>query len=266
MDTIGQTWRGEHALELLEGSRGWTMEKLRAAAFDSDQPGFRALIPTLLHAYDTLSANDPRRERLGAPIAVLRGWNDRWSADSVAQTLAMAWTAQVKKLLNPPESENTDLVARRMARDTSAEQKLQTFATALAGLERDFGRWQVPWGEVNRFQRISSAIKPGYSDSAPSIPIPFANGNYGSLASVRSAAKPGTKRWYGDYGNSFVAVVEFGPRVRARAITAGGESGHEGSPHFDDEAQRYALGDLRTVYFYPDQLKGHTERVYKPGE
>ena len=35
--------------------------------------------------------------------------------------------------------------------------------------------------------------------------------------------------------------------------------------HFKDEAQRYASGDLRTVYFYPDQLKGHTERVYHPG-
>ena len=78
--------------------------------------------------------------------------------------------------------------------------------------------------------------------------------------------KPGTKRWYGTYGNSFVAVVEFGQRVRAHAMTAGGESGHPDSPHFNDEAQRYASGDLRTVYFYPDQLKGHTERVYRPGE
>ena len=266
MDTIGQTYRGEHALELLEGSRGWTLEKLQAAAYDSDQPGFRALIPTLLLAYDALPATDPRRARLAAPIAVLRGWNYRWSADSVAQTLAMAWTAEVKRLLNPSASENTDLVARRMARDTTAEQKVRSFATAVAGLERDFGRWQVPWGEINRFQRISAAIKPPYSDAAPSIPVPFANGNYGSLASFRSFPRPGTKKWYGDYGNSFVAVIEFGPRVRAHAVTAGGESGDQGSPHFNDQAQRYASGDLRPVYFYPDQLKGHIERVYHPGD
>jgi acyl-homoserine-lactone acylase len=125
----------------------------------------------------------------------------------------------------------------------------------------------VPWGEINRIQRISPLINPPYSDSAPSLPVPFAEGSYGSLASLRALPKPGTKRWYGDYGNSFVAVVEFGPkRVRAHAVTAGGESGHPNSPHFNDEAQRYASGDLRTVYFYPDQLKGHTERVYRPGE
>jgi len=89
---------------------------------------------------------------------------------------------------------------------------------------------------------------------------------YGSLASFGAAPKPGTKRWYGTSGNSFVAVVEFGPRVRAHAVTAGGESGNPASPHFNDEAQRYASGNLREVYFYPDQLTGHTERTYRPGE
>ncbi len=124
----------------------------------------------------------------------------------------------------------------------------------------------MPWGEINRFQRISAAIKPSYSDAAPSIAVPFGEGRYGSLASFRSLPRAGTRRWYGDYGNSFVAVVEFGKRVRAHAVTAGGESGHPASPHFNDEAQRYASGNLRDVYFYPDQLQGHTERTYHPGE
>ena len=99
----------------------------------------------------------------------------------------------------------------------------------------------------------------------PFVPVPFAAGTYGSLASFGSGPKPGTKQWYGTFGNSFVAVVEFGPRVRARAVTAGGESGNPASPHFNDEAARYASGALRDVYFYPEQLKGHTERVYRPG-
>jgi len=62
-----------------------------------------------------------------------------------------------------------------------------------------------------------------------------------------------------------VAVVEFGDSVRARAVTAGGESGDPRSPHFDDEAVRYTTGNLRVVYFYPSQLTGHTERTYHPG-
>src|SRR4029078_8181343 len=123
-------------------------------------------------------------------------------------------------------------VMMRLAEDTSGDLKLKKLDEIVGELQRDFGRWQVSWGEIHRFQRVSAAIKPTYSDAAPSAPVPFAEGRYGSLASIRSEPKPGTRRWYGDYGNSFVAVVEFGKQVRAKAITAGGESGNPASPHF----------------------------------
>lgn len=144
--------------------------------------------------------------------------------------------------------------------------KLETLSTALARLQREFGRWRVPWGEVNRFQRISPAIVHPFSDSAPSIPVPFSSARWGSLASFGAAPKPGTRKWYGTGGNSFVAVVEFGDRVRAKAVTAGGASGDPASPHFNDQAARYASGALREVYFYPEQLRGHTKRTYRPGQ
>ena len=124
----------------------------------------------------------------------------------------------------------------------------------------------MPWGDINRFQRISPAIDHPFSDAAPSIPVAFPSARWGSLASFGAAPKPGTRKWYGTSGNSFVAVVEFGRRVRARAVTAGGESGNPASPHFNDQAERYATGALREVYFYPDQLSGHIERRYKPGD
>ena len=266
MDMFGENFRGIHALTLLSRSRGWTLEKLQAAAFDSYQPGFAVLIPSLLKAYNALPVNDPRRARLEQPIATLRPWDFRWSGASVPQTLAMFWGDAMLKALEGPADEPGNKRMMRLDRDTTGEEKVQALDDAVARLKREFGRWQVPWGEVNRFQRISPAIDHPFSDSAPSIPVPFASSAYGSLAAFGSSPKPGTVKWYGTSGNSFVAVVEFGPRVRAHAVTAGGESGHPDSPHFNDEALRYASGALREVYFWPDQLKGHTEKVYKPGE
>jgi acyl-homoserine-lactone acylase len=212
-----------------------------------------------------LPAASPRGRELQQPIATLRSWNYRWSADSVAQTLGIFWGDALIGALHPPADEDSNLYMARLARDTTDAQKLQALDTAVSKLQHDFGRWQVPWGEVNRFQRISPSIKPQFRDDGPSIPVPFGDAHYGSLASFVMRSPKTTRHLYGTYGNSFVAVVEFGKRVRAHAITAGGESGHPDSPHFNDEAQRYASGDLRTVYFYPDQLKGHTERVYHPG-
>src|SRR6185312_2548022 len=116
----------------------------------------------------------------------------------------------------------------------------------------------------NRFQRINDDTAPHFDDNGPSIPVAFVSSTWGSLASFGARAYPNTKKWYGTSGNSFVAVVEFGKTVRAKAVTAGGESGNTKSPHFNDEAKRYATGALRDVYFYPAQLKGHTEREYHP--
>jgi acyl-homoserine-lactone acylase len=73
-------------------------------------------------------------------------------------------------------------------------------------------------------------------------------------------------RFYATSGNTFVSVLEFGPRLRALAVREGGNSGDPASPHFFDQAERFANGDLRPVYFDRKDLKGHIERTYKPGK
>lgn len=154
-----------------------------------------------------------------------------------------------------------DYVATRAA----AGALLEALSAASDTLAAGFRTWRTPWGDINRFQRLTGDIVQPFNDSGPSIPVGFTSALWGSLASFGARVWPGTRKWYGSSGNSFVAVVEFGDSVRARAVTAGGESGHPGSPHFNDEAGRYATGNLRDVYFYRPQLRGHTEREYHPG-
>ena len=265
LDMFGENPRGIHAVQLLSERKDWTLDRLRTAAFDSHQPGFASLLPGLIQAYDALPPRNPRRVQLAGPIGVLRTWNHRWSADSVANTVANFWGDEIWKLSTSPEWDDGLPVYERLKR-VSGKQKLEALAAALARMRKTFGWWQIPWGEVNRFQRISPAIDHPFNDAAPSIPVAFSSARWGSLASFGASTKLGTKRWYGTSGNSFVAVVEFGKRVRAKAVTAGGESGNPASPHFNDQAERYATGNLREVYFYPDQLTGHTERRYRPGD
>jgi acyl-homoserine lactone acylase PvdQ len=162
-------------------------------------------------------------------------------------------------------------VAGRSATNYAAQhatpaELLGALAAATDTLTADFGTWKTAWGDINRFQRINDDIDSHFDDTQPSIPVPFTYSAWGSLASFSARAYPNTKKWYGTSGNSFIAVVEFGDSVRARAVTAGGESGQVGSRHFNDEAGRYAAGDLRPVYFYRSQLVGHTERTYHPGQ
>ncbi len=265
LDMAGESYRTIHATRLLAQPGQWNIDRLQSAAYDNAQPSFEVLVPMLVSAWQALPTSDPRRARLAQPIAALASWDKRWAISSVPNTLAQFWGEELAKLVGSRQWNDHANMFRHME-GLSAAEKLDTFARGLDRLERDFGVWRVPWGEVNRFQRIDPAIDSRFDDKAPSIPVGFTSNKWGSLASFGASQKPGTKRWYGTNGNSFVAVVEFGRRVRARAVTAGGESGHPDSRHFNDEAQRYASGDLRDVYFYPDQLKGHTERTYRPGE
>lgn len=266
LDTAGESYRTIHATRLLTQPSKWSLDRLQAAAFDSAQPSWEVLVPMLVSAWRALPPNDARRARLAQPIAALSSWDKRWSVASIPNTLVNFWGDELIKA-ERSRAWNDHRNFFRHIEALSPEEKLATFTAGLDRLERDFGSWRVPWGEVNRFQRISPAIDSPFSDSAPSIPIGFTYNRWGSLASFGASQKPGTKRWYGTSGNSFVAVVEFTPNgPHARAVTAGGESGHPNSPHFNDEAQRYASGNLRDVYFYPAQLSGHTERVYRPGE
>ena len=143
---------------------------------------------------------------------------------------------------------------------------LEVLSAASDKLAADFGLWQTPWGEINRFQRLTGDVVHPFDDKGASLSVGFTSALWGSLASFGARPYAKTKNWYGTTGNSFVAVVEFGKRVRARAITAGGQSGLVGSPHFNDQAQRYSTGDLREVDFHPDQTRAHTEPTYRLGE
>lgn len=266
MDSFGENARGEQAVRLLTGRTDWTAERLIAAAYDPYLTGFARLIPILLADYDAQPADSPYRKPLAPQIALLRQWDFRWSAESTATSLAVFWgDTMAQEGADFMRGERLNL-PDYIATKTTPSRRLGALAEASDRLAGDFGDWRVPWGRINRFQRLTSAIAPRFDDAAPSTPVPFTSAQWGSLASFGAKRWPGTKKYYGSSGNSFVAVVEFGPRVRAWAVTAGGASGHADSPHFRDQIERYAGGKLRPVYFHTDELAGHVARRYRPGE
>ena len=264
VETGGESARGLHAIRVLSDKKDFTVESLRSAAYDSYLPAFEIMIPPLVKAWDNTPASDPLKAKLADQIAVLRAWDFRWSTSSVPTSLAVFWGGEIARTVNPRATAGMS-PEKYTANEATPHQQLQALSVASDRLTTDFGSWRTPWGNINRFQRLTGDIVQPFNDSKASIPVGFTSSLWGSLASFGAHAYPGTKKWYGTNGNSFVAVVEFGDSVRARAITAGGESGHPASPHFNDEAERYSTGDLRTVYFYHSQLKGHTEREYHPG-
>jgi acyl-homoserine-lactone acylase len=260
--------RGVHAIRVLSPKKDFTPESVVAAAFDSRLPEFELLVPPLLQAYDQMPASSPSspmKRKLAEPIDVLRKWDYRWAADSVATSLAVFWGEELWRNVTGEARRQDVSTYEFMERRVTPQQRIEALATVSAKLAADFGKWQIPWGDINRFQRLSADIVQPFDDAAASIPVPFTSARWGSLASFGARSYNGSRKIYGTTGNSFLAIVEFGEKVSALAVTAGGQSGDPKSPHFNDQAARYASGNLREVYFYPEQLEGHTEREYHPG-
>ncbi len=264
VDSGSESARGLHAIRVLQNKKDFTLDGLIAAAYDSYQTWFEKPIPQLIKAWDDAPVTNALKAKVSEQIALLRTWDLRWSATSIPTSLAVFWGSEIQRTGGGRRSGGAAPVDDPTANATP-DQLLQALSTASDKLTADFGTWKTPWGDINRFQRLTDDIIHPFSDAGASMPVSFTTATWGSLASFAARTYHGSKKIYGTSGNSFVAVVEFGPTVRAKAITAGGESGDPKSRHFNDQAKRYSTGDLRDVYFYPAQLKGHTEREYHPG-
>ena len=258
-----ENFRGLQAVRLLEGASEMTIDSLIELAYDPYINGFEQLLPGLINAWESLEADWPDLEQ---PIEALRRWDYDVSTESVGMTLAHFYGMNAAREIDTPVGLSQMEQINWLGTDSDPVERLSVFSATLLQLTEAFGTWNTPWGEVNRYQRITGAIDHPYSDNAPSLPVGMASSRWGALASFGARAYPGTNRIYGSSGNSFVAVVEFGDRVRAKSLLAGGQSSDPASPHFDDQAQRYVDREFKDVAYYRDDVEARAVRTYHPGQ
>ena len=257
-----ENFRGVHAIQLLKDKKGYTLDSLIQLAHDPYLPAFKALIPGLVQAY----YRNPKPE-LEEPIETLLDWDFRTSKESIAMTLAHYYGTKCYEKAKRPGGLYAMQLVEYWGNESPDSEKLELFTEVVHNLNEDFGTWKMPWGEVNRYQRLNGNIRQEFDDSKPSIPIGFASGRWGALAAygARYTAE-GAKKIYGTRGNSFVAAVEFDDKVKAKTILAGGQSGDENSPHFNDQIQRYADVEWKDVAYYKEDVLKRAKETYTPGE
>ncbi len=254
-----ENFRGIHAVKVLQNAKNLNLDSFISLAYDPYIPAFEYLIPELLNAYDQVGKG---AAELKEPMEVMRNWDYRTSKESVAMSIghfyAMMYSTGTGNL-------NRFLEDKPTSSAPDSRLLVETFSKTIEKMQEDFGDWQIPWGEINRFQRLSGDIDLKFDDMAPYIPIGLASGRWGALASFGATTKEGTKRLYGSSGNSFVAVVEFGEKVKAKSILAGGQSADPNSPHFYDQAQPYADASFKDVAYYREDVEKREKERYKPG-
>ncbi len=268
----GENFRGINAVRVLSEETGYNIDKVIKAGYDTRLAAFEVLVPALVKAFEkTIFYPDTLYAWLIGPVTVLKNWNYKCSENSIATTLAIEWGERLLPAINHikvTDGEGSDQVTktRQFAATAIPRELIAPLLATITDLDEKFGRWQVPWGKINRFQRISSDIDNKFDDSKNSIPVGFVSSTWGMLPSYTSKTFPGTIKRYGENGNSFICAVEFGKKIKARSLLAGGQSGNENSKHFFDQGLMYSKGQFKEVLFYKEDVMKHKERKYHPGE
>ena len=258
-----QNHRAIHAMDLLKNAKDMTIDKMITLAYDPYLPAFEDLIPGLIKAYD----NHPKgNNNIKEAINVLRKWDYKTSEISIAMSLAHYYGMTYARFGYKPRDLSYMKMLQYFGSKSPEKERLEIFTKSVNKLTADFGTWKMPWGEINRYQRLNGDLRQAFNDTLPSIPVGQASGRWGALAAFGANYNNNTKHIYGTRGNSFVAVVEFGDKVKAKSLLAGGNSGNSKSLHFGDQALPYSKGQFKDVYFYKDAILKHKESQYHPGE
>ena len=262
MSTAPENFRGIHAIRLLANEQKHDLQSLIQLAYDPSLPAFEVLIPGLIDAYDRFP--DPE---LSPIIDALRSWDFKTNLDSEAMSIAHFYgTRLLREIKRPNGYSELEHLTFWGSSESDPKKKLALLSATVEQMTADFGTPLIAWGEVNRYQRIDGSIYQAFSDSLPSVAIPHASGRWGALAAYGARYHNNTKKIYGTRGNSFVAVVEFGDKVEAYSLLAGGQSGDPSSKHFDDQTSLYVDGAFKKVPFYKEEVLRRAIETYHPGE
>lgn len=261
-----ENFRGINAVRVLDEEKQYDLDKVIKAGYDTRLAAFEVLVPALINKYQA-TVFDTIFPNLQEAIDILKKWDYRCGENSVATTLAVCWGEKISPSINWLKGiDNQVEKTNRFIANATVENMILPLLAVIKDLQKNFGSWQVPWGAINRFQRISNGIDYAFDDNKPSFPVAFASSAWGMLPSYTSQSFAGSKKRYGINGNSFVCAVEFGRRIKAKSLLAGGESGDTDSKHFSDQGLMYSKGQFKEVLFYKEEVLKHAERSYHPGE
>lgn len=262
--------RAKLARHHLRRMKGINFESMQEIALDTTMYWAMTEIPKFAAEFPALEASNPTLAENVRPYLkhLTDNWDYKAELDSTQATLAHAWYEELYGPGSPAERLKQPFME-------NPERRWQALVDAAQVLKSNYRDWKVKWGDVFRAQRHNEVVDflaAPFSDRKPSVPMPGVPGPMGSIFTLHytprfnlGPLKKVTKR-YGIVGNSYVSVVEFGPKIRAVSLIQFGQSADPASPHFMDQAVLLSQKKFKPAPFYPEEVAKVAQRRYHPGE
>jgi acyl-homoserine lactone acylase PvdQ len=263
----GENFRSLNAARLLKQDKKFSLSSLIEIGYDKTLTAFEILIPALKKAFEDYKTIDPEKYgELQGVIDLLSGWDYKVDEKSAATGVAVEWAERLK--MSKRGGYNVDQISRTLTFVSAAkpDDLLEPLKQLIEERLQKYVGWDIEWGSINTYQRINYAAGEVHSDLLTYYPVPWASATWGMLPSFDSRYINNSGIRFGIHGNSFVCAVEFGKKIKARSLLAGGSSAEAGTVHYDDQVEMYRTGTFKDVFFYKKDVLGNSEKSYHPGE
>lgn len=198
----------------------------------------RILDDLFLAIDDFGSANSKKAKKL------LQKWDRKADVNSIGMLLFYHWSKKFSVDDNSTYTKPWNINDPVNTPDglSDPQKAVKLLDESVIEIEEEFGKLDVKWGDYYRIK---------YNG----IDLP-ANGIDGRLGVFR-VAWPGrstAKNMYVGGGDSWVSVIEFGQKIRAKALLSYGNSTQKDSPNNGDQLALFSKKELRNVWFYESDL------------
>lgn len=233
--------RSQRAVNLVKNDPSITFDELVAYKLNTGMEAADRFLDDLLAAVRKHPDTTAQKA-----AAVLKRWDKQTNGDSKGAVLFAHWFDQLNESMfaTPWRFDQPVTTPDGLKNE---KQAVGLLAKAATEVEQAYGTMDVAWGEVNRY-RLHNYNLPGNGGS----------GEYGIFRTMYFTRAGGNRIAY--HGDTYVAVTEFGDKVKARVLLSYGNASQPASKHAGDQLPLLSKKELRPALFYKSDVLQHIKR------
>ena len=236
--------RPQRAINQIKDDASITFEELVGYKLNTGMEAADRFLDDLLAAVKQFPDSVAQRAAL-----VLQQWDKATNVDSRGAVLFARWSDMLRdSMFSIPWNPAQPITTPDGLKDP--QKAVALLSKAATEVEKMYGALDIAWGEVNRF-------KVGDYN----LPANGGSGNYGIFRTMYFVRNSSDNKSYAVAGDTYVAVTEFGPKVRARVLLSYGNATQPGSKHIGDQLSLLSQKKLRPALLDRNEIMQNSEKI-----